>query len=265
MERVDITKEYTPIASVKHAWAASLRSVRPYYRTDSRVGDGFVFILGGSCEYVFDSGDRFFAEAGDLLYLASGSAYTMHVSDGEYAYICVNFAFASESARKSLCARVANVRETQTLLRRLLRLFPPGTRSAYFEQMSLVYEVYRELDLACRSDYVGKTARELILTVKEYMDLHYADPALDGRTLASLAGMSEPYFRLMFRKKFQTSPLQYVLARRLLCAEELMRYPDLTLAEIALRSGFSSLTYFCRVFKKRRGISPARYRREIDR
>lgn len=48
--------------------------------------------------------------------------------------------------------------------------------------------------------------------------------------------------------------------RWLAWARELMTYSFLTLEDCALQSGFSSLQYFCRVFKKGYGITPAKYR-----
>jgi AraC-like DNA-binding protein len=41
-----------------------------------------------------------------------------------------------------------------------------------------------------------------------------------------------------------------------------MEYPFLSLEECAIDSGFSSVQYFCRVFKKVMSITPAQYRRK---
>lgn len=42
-----------------------------------------------------------------------------------------------------------------------------------------------------------------------------------------------------------------------------MKYPFLSLEECALQSGFSSLQYFCRVFKKEFNISLGRFREKL--
>ena len=74
--------------------------------------------------------------------------------------------------------------------------------------------------------------------------------------------MSEVYYRKLFRVRFADSPSGYLSFVRLRAAEELMQYSVRPLKEISEACGFSSVQYFCRVFKQKRGLSPARWRRE---
>jgi len=46
-------------------------------------------------------------------------------------------------------------------------------------------------------------------------------------------------------------------------AKQFMSYPFITLEECAKRCGFSSQQYFCRVFKKNIGMTPAEYKKRI--
>jgi AraC family transcriptional regulator, transcriptional activator of pobA len=54
---------------------------------------------------------------------------------------------------------------------------------------------------------------------------------------------------------------ELVTERRMLEAERLLRFSDLTVGELAFRSGFSDPLYFSRAFKRRHGESPSAYRR----
>ena len=74
--------------------------------------------------------------------------------------------------------------------------------------------------------------------------------------------MSQVYFRKLFREAWGCTPSQYAVSVRLQRAKALMEYPFLTLEECAEQSGFSSLQYFCKVFKKEVGTTPSKYRKK---
>jgi AraC family transcriptional regulator len=64
----------------------------------------------------------------------------------------------------------------------------------------------------------------------------------------------------MFRTSFGLPPHQYVLARRLSRARELLRSTSLPLGEIALACGFASASHFTNRFKQVLGGTPGEYR-----
>jgi two-component system response regulator YesN len=76
--------------------------------------------------------------------------------------------------------------------------------------------------------------------------------------------MSEVYMRKIFKNKYGRSPIEYITSVRLMRARELIGYQFVSLEECAKQSGFSSLQYFSRVFKKEFGITPASYRRSVE-
>ena len=92
------------------------------------------------------------------------------------------------------------------------------------------------------------------------MDERFKDAAFGVASVAEEIGISEVYLRKLFRAQFGISPSKYLILVRLENAKALMKYPFLNLEECALQSGFSSLQYFCRLFKKETGISPGKYK-----
>jgi AraC family transcriptional regulator len=79
--------------------------------------------------------------------------------------------------------------------------------------------------------------------------------------LASQVGYGRGHFVRMFRATVGTSPHQYLLERRVERAKALLERAEMPLAEIAMACGFSSQSHFSAQFRRRVGISPARYRR----
>ncbi len=89
------------------------------------------------------------------------------------------------------------------------------------------------------------------------------DTELSLASLAKESGYSRAHFLRMFRAATGLTPHQYVLERRLSAAQHLLRQPTMLLADIALKAGFSSQTHMNDVFRKRLGVTPLQYRRDI--
>jgi AraC family transcriptional regulator len=89
------------------------------------------------------------------------------------------------------------------------------------------------------------------------------DTELSLASLAKESGYSRAHFLRMFRAATGLTPHQYVLERRLSTAQQLLRESRMLLADIALECGFSSQTHMNDVFRKRLGVTPLEYRRNI--
>ena len=89
------------------------------------------------------------------------------------------------------------------------------------------------------------------------------DTELSLTSLAKESGYSRAHFLRMFRAATGLTPHQYVLERRLSTAQQLLRQSKMLLADIALKCGFSSQTHMNDVFRKRLGVTPLEYRRDI--
>lgn len=78
--------------------------------------------------------------------------------------------------------------------------------------------------------------------------------------LANIAGFSKYHFARIFKQVMNISCYDYLINRRLMCAEKLLIEPDLSIMQIAMKSGFSSLATFNRVFKAKNHCTPKEYR-----
>lgn len=80
-------------------------------------------------------------------------------------------------------------------------------------------------------------------------------------TLAAQVGMSRSAFAATFAREMEAPPMQYLAAQRMLRAAELLRTPDVAIAEIAFLVGYESDIAFARGFKRHHGMAPGAYRR----
>ena len=82
------------------------------------------------------------------------------------------------------------------------------------------------------------------------------------REIAAAAHVSENTCRTCFRAVVRRSPTEYLMEFRLQESVRLLRTTDLTAEEIAHRCGFGDGSYFNRLFRRKMGVSPIRYRKE---
>ncbi|SRR5258706_4658621 len=80
--------------------------------------------------------------------------------------------------------------------------------------------------------------------------------------LGATSKLSSAYFSRAFKRTFHETPHQHLVRRRLERAEMLMLTSDLSLSDIALRSGFSDQAHLCKLFRRQYGETPAAWRRE---
>ncbi|QRG07318.1 helix-turn-helix transcriptional regulator [Xanthobacter dioxanivorans] len=92
---------------------------------------------------------------------------------------------------------------------------------------------------------------------------HHLDDDISLASLARVACMSAFHFSRSFAAAIGVPPHRYVSQLRLERAKSEIVAGKVPLAEIALRSGFSSQSAFTRAFRRRVGLSPGEYRRSL--
>lgn len=94
----------------------------------------------------------------------------------------------------------------------------------------------------------------------EYIEKNYASE-ITLKDISNYVGFSEYYFSRLFKDVTGQNFLNYLNSYRARQAEKLLKHSDKPILEIALESGFNSLTTFNRTFRKIKGCSPTFYRK----
>lgn len=103
------------------------------------------------------------------------------------------------------------------------------------------------------------TPNTALMKALDYINFNYAS-AISMDDLCAVSGVSKQYLCLLFRKTLNSRPMEYIAKRRIQAAKELLVGTDKTVEEIALKTGFCTASYFCKIFKRYEGISPARFK-----
>ena len=94
---------------------------------------------------------------------------------------------------------------------------------------------------------------------RDLMDREYARP-LDVAALARAALMSTAHFSRQFRTAYGETPYAYLMTRRIERAKALLRRGDLSVTEVCMAVGCTSLGSFSARFTQMVGETPTAYR-----
>lgn len=125
------------------------------------------------------------------------------------------------------------------------------------------------LDLLCTMSQFRSEAKTLlnasdtILPVLQFIYRNYSRH-IAVEDLADTAHLSVSRFHKLFKTRLKTSPMEYVKGVRLAEACRMLREHDLTVGQIAIRTGFCDQFHLSREFKKRFGSSPRQYRKHME-
>ncbi|MBD5517262.1 MAG: helix-turn-helix transcriptional regulator [Lachnospiraceae bacterium] len=220
-------------------------------------------------------------QEGDLLLINSGVVHGMpSVIHGERIFL---------QADISLLHNVADIESTLSTIPQTL-LLSPATAPAIHERLkTLMLEIYREYfsgTILISASIYGKLLEMLVLIGREYAGKRNAFDTVSGKPkehteklmtvcsyihdhctedlcldeVAALAGFSKYHFSRLFKDFTGVSFYKYLNKKRMEHAEKLLADPSLSITEVALQSGFSSLSAFIRMFKLIKECTPTEFR-----
>ncbi len=107
--------------------------------------------------------------------------------------------------------------------------------------------------------YKQKEYMKKFNTVLDYIDEHYMEElSLDD--MADFSGFSKYHFTRLFKRYTDLTFYEYLNIKRIKAVELLLAKSDLSITEIALQAGFSSISTFNRIFKQQKHCTPSEFR-----
>ncbi len=113
----------------------------------------------------------------------------------------------------------------------------------------------------CFHNSIGKQREytERFMYVCDYITEHYnEDLTLDD--IADISGFSKFHFSRLFKQFTNMSFYKYLNKKRIENAEKLLMDQELTITEVALRCGFSSVSAFIRMFRIMKNCTPTEFK-----
>lgn len=115
-------------------------------------------------------------------------------------------------------------------------------------------QIFSDIKLNKQKEYIEKFNMTF-----EYINENFMEEiTLD--TIANVAGFSKFHFSRLFKQFTDMSFYDYLNQRRIKETEKLLLDPNLSITEVAMRSGFSSISTFNRVFKYFKECTPTEFK-----
>jgi len=108
---------------------------------------------------------------------------------------------------------------------------------------------------------IHDTDYKKLVPVLQYIDTHYTEK-IQISELSNLIHVCDDRLIRLFKDVIGETPVEYIVSIRVEQALKLLMEDDLSIAEIAERSGFGSATYMSRVFKQKLGVTPGKCRQK---
>lgn len=233
------------------------------YTNHPRPNNVLAFIESGSVEFCENS-SSLHLYPGDIIFIPLGTCY-YSVWHGSVKLTSVFYKFAPTAmpfAGKRYGMQILPGSDSMRAHMReifALQIDPEQSLALLMHFYALLHEAYARI-----ASERERLPDHRILRAVEYFDSG-AVPPMSMNELAASCALSSPYFYSLFKRTTGMTPVEYKNRAAITRAEQLLlSEPQLSIEEISELTGFSSSSYFRRVFTEHTGMSPRDYRKNAS-
>lgn len=215
-----------------------------------------------------------FRITGNAKFTYNNNSSSITVSNGDILFVPERTVYNIKCANESLI--VAHF-TTDTPIEHIIKKFTPSSPD-YFEKLftqlfeswskkqagylhqcqSILHKILYEIEKDAQ--HQSRTSNTIkILRAAEYIHEHYTDSIINIHELAKMCSMSDAYFRKLFYKQFQKTPLKYINDLKIKFAIEALTSGYYSVTEVSEMCNFENVYYFSKFVKKNTGFAPSHF------
>ena len=251
------------ISSINYHEVYPYDAVEDYLWTDTK--SRLHLSLSGNAQIRTLNGSTINLRPQSLMYVPADSRF-LFSEDNKYSYLDIYFEIIDFETKEKILLSDEPKLLFQTIpteifdtLMSFSNLSKFSPRNPHLLQLSIIYRILylisrnEELKSEQHSDY-SKIAESI-----KYMEDNVRN-TLSCKDFANMCGFSETHFRRLFKKYMKTTPMHYNNVAKINWACHHLKTTNNSIVNISNYLGFASVSDFCRVFKKIKGISATEYR-----
>ncbi len=222
---------------------------------NGRTKHGFVYTVSGQMLDIFHTGDKesICVAAGELMFIPAGSIYTGVYLDEHTEIKIIQFDIAMgelpQYLSKPVKIKLPNAGE---LVESFFKPVEAHTSNHPFYYLSRLYTLLWQIDESYSR--IPTKHKKLQAALSEFTEYWQKNETVSY--YADLCNMSEVNFRRLFREYTGMSPIEYRNDIRLTNARNKLQSGEYNVSEVAELCGFSNLSFFIRLYKKKYGYTP---------
>lgn len=245
---------------VKDIYAVNFINIdrkKTFHRSDRKLY-AVAFKFDGKTIYRCDGKD-YVSDNEHLVLLPKQKEYTYSILEPD---LCVMIEFDSDADIPDFYSyKIGDSAEIAKIFKRLYRVWSTKGNGYKLAALNDFYNILYKAHLSDTVSYEASQKRKILQPAVSYVQEHYKEN-LTNEMLADIVGISEIYFRSLFKKIYHVSPMQYVRNVRIEKAKGLLLGDYNSVSYIAEATGFANIYSFSRTFKKETGVSPTEYKGE---
>lgn len=240
----------------------------PVYRMHGINLNQIIFCKEGQGELILNN-RKYVIDKGQCFIIFSNTPHEYHSTGGKWILDIVGFngsivplLFRALKINSSGAYLLSNREMLEDHHKKLIEIAEQNSRHKHMLLSQETYALITDLSFCLThiasgsADYGNPTITQTI----EYLEAHYGeDVSLD--TLAQITSRTPEYLCSIFKEHTGLTIVKYLNGIRLLHAQILLvQEPSMSIKEIAEKCGYSSASYFGKVFFKQYKLTPNQYR-----
>ena len=243
----------------------------------------FLYIASGTFKCVSNN-VTYIANKGDVIFINSRIPHATeslgpYTSTDMIQFDTSNFSSDTMSGLSKYLSRFININKAPVVVfksasehTKELKMYLDGIFTEYIDKKPS-YELYIKSNVLniiaflSRYDYLTDSSIffdekniEKVMPALNYIDEHY-DEQITLEELSTVLNLNPSYFCRLFKKATNSTFVEYLNFVRICKSEKKLSSSKESIAEISLNLGFSSVSYFNKVFKNIKGCTPTEYKK----
>lgn len=245
----------------------------PTHRPKGRLDFQLLYIASGKAHFYFDNSEKdTVVHAGNMViyrpkepqrYIYYGKeqteVYWVHFTGSNVKNILRSYGITDHMRVIPTGTSLDYPRIFKMMIRELQRCqthYPEFLTMLLHQLLILIHrELTREHKL--KNEYLDT---EMELAIQFFNDNYNTEVNIEA--YAASRGMSVSWFIRNFKQYTHTTPMQYLVSRRITNAQMLLETTNYNITEIGRIVGYDNPLYFSRIFRKQKGVSPSEYRKQ---
>ena len=231
-----------------------------------------LYFLEGDC-CIINGNDELQVETGDIIVFNSGDIHCVNRGKKVAKYIIlqisysfcesVGFRYWEYTFKKQFCdKKIADM---------LIDILEENNAENDFfiesikvKVLNLLLDLFKNYTVDNQQNSTYNSKLRLTKKIIKYIQTNISEP-ITIKDIANYYGYTRFHISRVFKEATGTTVLDYISFVKVEEAKKLLKKSDESIAEIAVKCGFSSQGYFCKIFKKYENISPNEYKKQVYR
>lgn len=246
-----------------------------------------LYIVSGKAELLIEN-QHFELKPNSLFYCCAGMQYSLE-SDG-IDYLCLNFDLTQQNNTQTAIIPRINMDGTDTIPSILPRssisdsefinsFLVLNNANAYVDSLNTILSEYQTQKIHFheissgilkmilvqlhRQSINNSSSQHVVEQIIAFIRANYDKP-INNKIFSDMTGYHEYHLNRLFKKYTGTTLRKYLLNIRINEAKKLLLTTDLSMSDIAEKTGFNSNSHFSSCFKENVEFSPMAFRREFQ-